>query len=270
MTVQQPSWAKLLLALTLLCYLLGLLVFVALAPLTQLGPPPAEAEPDAAPELVLVLDPPDFREITDVTERKQAFFDFLQPLIAHQNDFYQREREHLKAIAAKLEAGESLSDSDYDKLDLWAEKLRVEETLTEEEQVEVLLRRLHIIPESMVLAQAAAESAWGQSRFAREANNFFGQWCYRPGCGLIPLERDAAAKHEVRKFDSALEAVEAYFLNINTHRAYRALRDRRLLLEQQGEPITGRELIDELGHYSQRGQRYIDELRQIIHGNELE
>ncbi|WP_352256125.1 glucosaminidase domain-containing protein, partial [Pseudoalteromonas sp. 19-MNA-CIBAN-0066] len=43
------------------------------------------------------------------------------------------------------------------------------------------LRRVDIIPKELALMQAANESAWGTSRFARIGLNFFGQWCYTKG-----------------------------------------------------------------------------------------
>ena len=41
--------------------------------------------------------------------------------------------------------------------------------------------------------QAANESAWGTSRFARIGLNFFGQWCYSKGCGMVPKRRNTGA-----------------------------------------------------------------------------
>lgn len=41
------------------------------------------------------------------------------------------------------------------------------------------------IPKSMGIAQALVESATGTSRFAREANNLFGEWTWGEK-GLIP------------------------------------------------------------------------------------
>jgi len=38
-----------------------------------------------------------------------------------------------------------------------------------------LLRRVDIIPPPLLISQAANESAWGTSRFAKLGNNLFGQ-----------------------------------------------------------------------------------------------
>ena len=66
----------------------------------------------------------------------------------------------------------------------------------------LLLNRVDVIPPSLALAQGANESAWGTSRFSKEGNNYFGQWCFKLGCGLVPRQRDSGAQHEVAKFDS--------------------------------------------------------------------
>lgn len=257
---------KNLLALLLVGFLAGILVLVILAPQSHIQPQPR-----------LVLGPapqpvnaPDFKAIEDITTRKQAFFDFLRPLIARQNAFYAQERRRLQEILNALEAGKPLSRSARRKLVYWRKKLKVPADLPLQEQLEVLELRLAGLPPAMVLAQAASESAWGKSRFAREANNYFGQWCYRRGCGMVPRRRNEGAAHEVRSFASPEDSVQAYFRNINTHRAYRDLRKKRLALQRAGEEVTALALIEELGRYSERGQHYVDELSQLIRGNDLE
>ena len=52
-----------------------------------------------------------------------------------------------------------------------------------------MLKRVDIIPISLVLAQAANESSWGESRFAKKGNNYFGMWCYTPKCGIVPQKK---------------------------------------------------------------------------------
>ena len=79
---------------------------------------------------------------------------------------------------------------------------------------------MDIIPEMMVLVQAANESGWGTSRFSRMGLNLFGQWCYVRGCGLVPRAEEDG-RHEVAKFDSVNDSV-CYMRNINTHGAYLA------------------------------------------------
>ena len=45
------------------------------------------------------------------------------------------------------------------------------------------------IPASLAIAQAAKETGWGTSRFARKGNALFGQWTWS-GEGLKPKEAE--------------------------------------------------------------------------------
>ena len=68
------------------------------------------------------------------------------------------------------------------------------------------------------------ESGWGESRFAQQGNNLFGEWCFTKGCGIVPSQRKEGATHEVRRFDSVDDALASYMHNLNTGHAYKALR----------------------------------------------
>src|SRR5690625_7543565 len=77
------------------------------------------------------------------------------------------------------------------------------------EALATLLRRADILPRDMVLAQAAAQSGWGTSRFTVDDHNRCGQWCYRSGCGLIPQRRPGAARFELQYFASEEQPVNS-------------------------------------------------------------
>lgn len=214
---------------------------------------------------------PDFAAISDVNERKEAFFNYLRPAIESINSERDEERTRLLAIQQKVASGSSLNFFDKRRLRTWSERYEVEYQPEDPASViDPLLLHLDQIPASMVLAQAAMESAWGTSRFAVEGKNFFGQWCYSPGCGLIPARRASGARHEVRVFGSAEESIRSYFRNINSHAAYTDLREIRAAIRSSGESLSGLELVEGLQSYSQRGQAYIDELKSVIRFNDLE
>lgn len=213
--------------------------------------------------------PPNFKEFKVIKERKKAFLSYFRPLIEGQNKRLIEQQKWLAAIAAKQLDGEPLSDNDRVALALWSEHYGVKAEAPEQQLLK-LKRRMRPLPTALVLAQAATESAWGSSRFAREGYNYFGQWCFVEGCGLVPKKRIEGAKHEVAKFDSPLDSVTAYFHNINSHRAYRALRQLREDTLGSGAPLTAAALLPGLKHYSQRGEAYLDDLRKMIRQNKLE
>jgi len=221
-------------------------------------------------DVSLYLSLPDFGAIDQTAERKRAFFEYLAPAVEFQNRVVEERRVILEAVEIKLDFGMPLSAPESSFLASMRERYRVPEEMTDVEAVALLDRRMDIIPASMVLSQAAMESAWGTSRFARDANNLFGQWCFTEGCGLVPRRRDASAAHEVAKFDRVDMAVRSYFRNINTHPSYGELRDIRQEARAEGREPSGVELVGGLGSYSARGDAYIEELRRMIRGNDLE
>jgi Bax protein len=126
------------------------------------------------------------------------------------------------------------------------------------------------IPASLVLAQAANESAWGTSRFARQGKNVFGIWCFRDGCGKVPNARAPGKRHEVASFDSVQDGVSYYLLLLNTHPAYAQLRSLRDEKRRVDEKPTGATLAEGLLRYSERGGAYVRELQAMIRVNQLQ
>lgn len=215
---------------------------------------------------------PDFAAIEQTPERKAQFLDMLRPLVEEKNNKLLQSRARLLKIKTELDSSQTISGTNKKNLEKLREKFHVtHETYPDDAKaVEILLLRVDAIPSAMVLAQAAVESGWGTSRFAEEAHNLFGQWCYKPGCGIVPSQRSAKAKHEVKKFNNVEESLTAYFRNINTHNAYRAWRQLRAQVRDQPAQFTGSAMVAGLGKYSGRGSAYIHELRTVIHSNNLE
>lgn len=125
-----------------------------------------------------------------------------------------------------------------------------------------LYLRVDGLPSALVATQAAIESAWGQSRFAVTGNNYFGHQCYAPGCGIKPKNRTNRTL-EIRRFETVGDSVAAYYQNINTHKAYRKLRQLRFDLRTENKPLTTKALIPTLGSYSELGKRYLKILRSV-------
>jgi len=248
------------------------LVSVALLALTvtvtKLAPAHEPTEASVKLEPIVVF--PDFGSISNIDAKKQQFFDFLQDYVRYENGLITDLRLRLLSYAEIVESGVALSGRERD----WVMDLAITydvntEATIDQAIVNELLSRVDVIPASLVLAQAANESAWGTSRFALEGNNIFGQWCYEEGCGIIPSRRIAGAKHEVKSFDTIEAAIEGYFLNINSHHLYAGFREERARLRQLNQNLDPIVLVEELDRYSQRGENYIDEVQTLIQQNDL-
>ncbi len=222
-------------------------VVVALLPSLLTRQPPS-------PLPQVTIEDLDLSDIDSIQEKKQRFFSFLGPIVVAEND-------RIRAQRARLT--DALETGDEKVLT----QLRHEYELPAEASAEKLLRRIDVVPLELVLAQAANESMWGDSRFAREGNNLFGQWCFTPGCGLVPQQREAGLSHEVAVFDTINAAVAAYLKNINTHRAYRKLRTLRAQARDQNERPDPLVLAQGLSAYSERGEEYIAEVQSMIRSN---
>lgn len=208
----------------------------------------------------------------DPTEaRKANMINTLLPLIQKNNRRLLEQRKYATELQEKVLNNVTLDSSDTKWLTSMGKRYRLSETESYDQKwMSILLRRLDIIPADLALAQAAMESAWGESRFAQEGNNFFGQWCFQEGCGIVPSKRPADATYEVKSFDSPADSVRLYMRNLNSHPRYAQLRIIRERARANSEDIDGQALAAGLHGYSAIGDTYIHTLRALIRANHFQ
>lgn len=220
------------------------------------------------PTVEYAQDPvPDFAQYTQVIQKKQAFFDYLTPAVQAQNQYIKNVRQYVQGLRAKQITGEELSQDQQAELDWLIHEYRVDKTQSIDDKYTELFSKIDIIPIELVLIQTANESGWGTSRFATKGYNFFGLWCFSEGCGFVPSRRNDGAVHEVAKFDDLSSAMYAYMRNLNSHPAYKDLRIIRQKQRNNQKPITAHSLAEGLTKYSERGEEYVNELRDMIRIN---
>ena len=213
-------------------------------------------------------DAPDFATITDVNEKKSRFFEYLTPSVEAENQRVAQEREKLIAIEKSFQA-DKINSSDKDYASKIGDKYNspLPENGVTQKWLEEILLKVNVLPKALVLTQAANESAWGTSRFARKGYNFFGLWCFKEGCGFVPKKRNDGAVHEVAKFNNLSRAMYTYMRNLNRHDAYQEMRAIRKQLRNKMQPISALALSEGLVKYSERGDDYVVELKQMIRVN---
>jgi len=205
------------------------------------------------------------------SERKKQFLKQILPLIITENEKIQSKRDKLISFQDKLNNGQTISADSKQWVKTLAKKYRVKGDLFKNNHLqEELLKRVDVIVPAMALAQAANESAWGSSRFSRQGNNLFGIWTYNPDIGIKPLRREPGKKHFVRKFTSFQESVSVYMHTLNTHAAYKKLREIRYEAVSKGEKLSGYDLARGLEKYSSKGQEYIKMIHLMMAKNDLE
>jgi Bax protein len=153
----------------------------------------------------------------------------------------------------RVKAGGALSGDDEDWLDALAEHYGVDDDPPD--SFPELARRVDAVPPSLAIGQAALETGWGTSRVAHRGQAMFGQM--------------VATGSSVRRFEHLAHAVEAYALNLNTHKAYGRFRAKRADMRSRGLAPDGYELALSLGSYSERKMDYVRDVRGIIKANKF-
>ena len=203
--------------------------------------------------------PKDLDELPNARLKKETFIKIVLPLIVAENEKILADRAKLKLTVAKK------FTTDQEKQ--WLRQ-KLLEYKVKKGNMEELMIRIDIIPNSIALAQAAKESGWGTSRFALEGNAIFGQWTWS-GQGIAPLDRASGKNHKILKFPILRASVKAYQNNLNTHKSYSNFRAKRLTMREKNKKISGLELTETLKNYAQTGSEYTKILIKIIKQNRL-
>jgi len=112
------------------------------------------------------------------------------------------------------------------------------------------------VNKEILLAQAALESGWGNSRFSLEGRNLFGMRTYdlrEPH--MLPSNKPK--KWGVKVYDHECDSVQHYILTLNNHSAYE---DYRKGLEDN---IDVFKLVETLGAYAS-DKNYFPKVKRII------
>ena len=107
------------------------------------------------------------------------------------------------------------------------------------------------VPYEMIIGQAALESGWGQSRFAKEGNNLFGIRTWTKTIPhLLPQGIEKWPGWGVRKFKTKCGSVKEYIRLLNEHYAYAEFRNMRKAMLENNKPLNSLELITTLKFFS--------------------
>jgi Bax protein len=219
------------------------------------------------PRVFVKAMPKDIGLVRSIPRRKAVFIKTMLPLILSINETLRATRDRVQDLAAAMDKGAKLKPEDkawlaaqYDRFDV------------KPGAIEVLLRRIDVIPPSLAMAQGAEESGWGSSRFALEGRALFGQRTFKGRPGIVPHKRGEGENYKVRTFNHLLDGVRSYVHNLNTHPAYGEFRALRAKLRADASGVQGIDslkLVEALKSYSERGEHYVKTIKAIIRFNNL-
>jgi uncharacterized FlgJ-related protein len=233
--------------------------------------------PHVVPRVYLDDVPSNWREAyskrVSIAEKKSLFFRFLAPVVLSVNEQILEDRSRAEALLQRQAAGEELGAEDREWLNQLAAEYEVpgaDSGPLDAAQGAELLRRVDVVPPSLALAQGAVESGWGTSRFADLGNSLFGQWCYSGGIAPEEQRTETHGDHRIAAFKTTTLSAAGYARNLNTHGAYENFRRQRAETRKRGPYPLGLDLVATMVRYSERGEAYVHELRQIIRQNDLD
>lgn len=184
-----------------------------------------------------------------ITQKKQRYLDAILPAL---NEVYSDlERQH-KEVKALMEL-----DPNSEIITNLKRKYRVQSN-------EEVLIALKPHPKSIAIAQGAMESAWGTSRFYKEAYNIFGVWSMNKNDKRIAAgEQRGSTTIWLRKYDSVKESISDYYLTMARSKAFKSFKKLNYAVENQ-DPYV---LVTKLDKYSEKGAVYGQELASMISYN---
>lgn len=194
----------------------------------------------------------DLRKIPS-EKRKDVFVKLLLPSI----EVVQQEVLNNREIVKKLKVKKGLTEKEK----IYAEKL-FKKYRTEYGKWNELESKMIVYPASLILTQGAIESAWGTSRFFREANNAFGVWSTNPNEPRIAAKgsRGDFTPH-LKKYATLKDTVEDITLIISRSSAYSGARK---MIWEGKSPY---EIAGGLTKYSEEGKEYVKKVRNTLKYN---
>lgn len=244
----------------------------------------SDTEVVQVPRIVLISFSANWRETANtltVAQKKEFFYRLTVPMIMHANDMIQTYRHTMSAMREQVSQGRVPSAANLDWFQELALTLRLIDAPTDmmilvqdKEGMLALLDKalfhLDVVPTGLAVAQAAYESGYGTSRFAIEGNALFGQWTFDDS-GMTPNRaRAELGRYGVASFDWPFDSVRSYIINLSRHPAYDKFRQLRAEAREKGLEPDSMTLAEGLLNYSERGQTYVDTLKDIIRTNHLE
>jgi len=206
----------------------------------------------------------------DSVRKKKLFISILLPIALKGNEIVLQERKSMKVAFA---------ENNIEKIEYFSKRYKIKklkkinfQNISSLQLIEIkeeLFKKINQIPISMILAQAAIESGWGSSRFAKEGNALFGEWTWKNNSGLKP-RGNLKAKFSVKSFVNISASVNSYILNLNSHPAYKRMRNYRLLIIKTGKSVSGTETANYLDKYAEIGFEYVIKVTNMIKINKFD
>ena len=188
-----------------------------------------------------------------IEKKKETFINMMIPSILLAK--YKMKMDRKKVI--RLSNNSDLSKEENIWLSQKLEEFKVSNT-------DDLYNNMELHPTSLIIAQAIVESGWGTSKFFKNANNVFGIWSFsKKDKRMVASEKRGEKAVYLKKYGTIHESIYDYLLTISKVSYYQSFREKRL---ETQDPFV---LIEHLDKYSEQGDEYIANIKNIMKKNQL-
>ncbi len=194
------------------------------------------------------------KELIDTMSVSQKKANFLKLVVPPLDEVYEEELNYFNEIKVLIK-----KNPDNAILEGLRQEYNAKDNLE-------LLMALKPHPKSITLAQAAMESAWGESRFFKEANNLFGVWSYNKNEPRIAASSLRGEKTIwLKKYPTVKDAIKDYYKMLSRSWAFKEFRELNFEKKNQNPYL----LVKKLQKYSEKREIYTKELSSMINYNKF-
>ena len=201
------------------------------------------AEDFVIPPIMLESMPVDFDMVQPQSERNRLFIMIMAPLILKVNEEIIIERDEIEQLKKVLKEGKKLSQKQKERIEALATKYDIFTRMKDNEKYDIMLDRLllkvDVVPPSLVIAVAAAESNWGTADEVKEGKALFKLKDWFTTEGIKPKD-EPDDSYRIRPYPDLLSAVRDYVLKLNSDINFQHLWISRKQLRQHHQVVKGR------------------------------
>lgn len=197
--------------------------------------------------------PADWNTMPENPAKHRMFIRILLPLVLKINEEIMAERKKLFELYPKIEYNEKLSEEEQLWFDNLSEKydvfVRTKSADRNKLLVKQLIKKVDVIPPSIMISTAIIYTSWGTSRLAIEANSLYKEEVWYTNQGLRPQD-DWNSDYRYRIFVNLEDCIRQRALHINSHINYDYFRHARKYHRRSSQSATGITMAAQMMHDS--------------------
>ena len=201
------------------------------------------------PPIFLQQFPYDFTKIDDQDLRNRLFLQILTPLALLLNENIALERSEIAEMMQQQSRQQPLSEEQKQRLEALAEQYDVFTRVKAPERYDILLQNLFmkidVVPPSLLLAVAAAESNWGTAAEVAAGNAVYKTKDWYTSEGIKPAE-ETDDSYRIKVYDSLYDAMADYALKLNSDVNFENFRLQRSMIKSRDKPVRGRVIVSDM------------------------